>query len=293
METSGLALSAALCANSYEARHSSARVVSLAAVRALYHELCLYPKPGLVSKIDNGSHQDMNAEIFIRSLFSLRHYFAATWQAGFDGAPFTTLRQLGIAAEARMLRATSGVNTHRGAIFNLGVLAATAGHWEAQGCCGDLAELAIALWGDDIKRADNVAHGDSHGARACRSYAVGGARGEAAAGFPNVFKIGLPALRTARAAGASETTAIAHVFFSILAELDDTNLLHRGGPAGLAFARTTAAQFMQNGGALARDWRADAVEVHRQFVELNLSPGGSADLLAATLFVDAILQRSH
>ena len=169
--------------------------VARAAVRALYDEMCLYPKPGLVSKTDNGSHDDMQAATFIKSLFSLRHYFAAIYQAGMRDADFAELTRLGIAAEVTMLRATAGVNTHRGAIFNLGLLCAALGKADAAALPhADLAQIVIDSWGADIKLADSKDMSSSHGNLVCRKYAVGGARGEAAAGFPHVFKIGLPTL---------------------------------------------------------------------------------------------------
>jgi len=90
------------------------------AVRALHAELVLHPKPGLVSPLDSGAHDDMDAGTFLRSLFSLRRYFSAIAAAGAEAMPFPELQRLGIQAEARMLTATQGVNTHRGAIFCLG-----------------------------------------------------------------------------------------------------------------------------------------------------------------------------
>src|SRR5450830_1562357 len=114
-------------------RRGVAAVVARIAVRSLYTELALYPKPGLVSLRDNGAHTDMNAATFLRSLFSLRHYFADIALAGMRAAPMTELRRLGIHAETRMLRATGDVNTHRGAIFALGMLGAAAGRAWSQG----------------------------------------------------------------------------------------------------------------------------------------------------------------
>ena len=105
-----------------------ARRIALLAVRSLYRELALYPKPGLVSFRDNGAHRDMDAATFVRSLFSLRGYFAAIAAAGMRAARFAELQQLGLTAESRMLRATRGINTHRGAIFTHGMLAAAAGY---------------------------------------------------------------------------------------------------------------------------------------------------------------------
>lgn len=265
------------------------REVSMLALRALHDELTLYPKPGLVSKVDNGSHDDMNAATFLRSLFSLRRYFATIYLAGAAGASFERMRVLGIDAERRMLRATAGINTHRGAIFNLGILCAAAGRWEQEGGVGGLSATVVCAWSDDIKRVDSLADDQTNGSRACRRYAVGGARGEAAMGFPHVFDVGLPALQSARERGVSERAARVQAFFSILAVLDDTNLLHRGHASGLAYAQRAAREFLAAGGVMRGDWMARARAVHDGFVRRRLSPGGSADLLAATLLVDRIL----
>lgn len=99
----------------------SARLGRLA-VASLHAELALAPKPGLVTPFDSGSHHDMDAGTFLRSLFALRHYFTAVAYLGATGADFDALRRCGIAAEIAMLRATAGVNTHRGAVFSLGLL---------------------------------------------------------------------------------------------------------------------------------------------------------------------------
>ncbi|MNR79310.1 2-(5''-triphosphoribosyl)-3'-dephosphocoenzyme-A synthase [compost metagenome] len=275
---------------------SRTRQVARAALRALYDELCLYPKPGLVSKVDNGSHDDMQPATFIKSLFSLRHYFAAIYCAGTRKADFSELTQLGLAAEATMLRATAGVNTHRGAIFNLGLLCAAAGSADLINACDehtqpDLAQILMNSWGAAIKLADSADRSSSHGNLVCRKYAVGGARGEAAAGFPHVFKIGLPTLRLIQHVGGTPEAARCQAFFAIMAALEDTNLLHRGGAEGLSYARTSAISFLAAGGVFARDWQQHAADIHHAFVARHLSPGGSADLLAATIFVDALTTR--
>ena len=97
------------------------------AIRALYHEAALYPKPGLVSPVDGGAHRDMTISTFYRSLFALRGYFPAIAAMGAELPALPVLQRRGMEAETAMLRATNGVNTHRGAIFNLGLLCAAAG----------------------------------------------------------------------------------------------------------------------------------------------------------------------
>ncbi len=261
------------------------RAARNAAVRALLGELVTYPKPGLVSLCDNGSHRDMDATSFVRSSLSLRRYFEQAAAAGAQGATFATLNRLGRTAESRMLRATGGINTHRGAIFNLGLLTAAAGACAPQDRA-TLGERVMRRWGPDI-----VAHrrdDRSHGSRVTAVHGVGGAQAEAAAGFPSVYRIALPAYRDALVRGGAANAARVQAFFALMAELTDTNLLHRGGAAGLAFAQTAARQFLDAGGVHRSGWQSHAVRVHRQLVERWLSPGGSADLLAACLFVVAL-----
>jgi triphosphoribosyl-dephospho-CoA synthase len=257
------------------------------ALRSLHQEVALHPKPGLVSPVDNGSHADMSMQTFYRSLFALRGYFPAIARAGRNGADFRALQGLGIEAERAMLRATGGINTHRGAIFNLGLLCAAAGHSgpaSAELLCADV----VRRWGDDILLSAHQASADSHGLRVARRYGAGGARAQAAAGFPDVIHGSLPAYRHALAVTGDARRAGVQALFVLMERLEDSNLLWRGGPAGLRFARRSAADFLRGGGALAEDWLARAERIHAAFVARRLSPGGAADLLAVTLFLHTL-----
>jgi len=200
------------------------------------------------------------------------------------------LRAVGLQAEQAMLAATGGINTHRGAIFGMGLLCAAAG-----ARLGGLADAAKPLgtivaqrWGREISNGGVVLL-HSNGQQASRRYGVGGARAEAAQGFPVVHGIGLPALREGRllAPGDAEAARV-QACFSLIAVLDDTNLLHRGGLSGLHFAQRSAREFLEAGGVGRPGWREHALAVHRAFVARRLSPGGSADLLAMSLFVQAV-----
>jgi triphosphoribosyl-dephospho-CoA synthase len=263
--------------------------IARTAVRSLYHELALYPKPGLVSFNDNGAHRDMNAATFVRSLFSLRGYFVAISEAGMREAAFAELQQLGIAAEARMLRATRGINTHRGAIFTHGILAAAAG------CASErnieltdenLRAIVMENWSRDLRAiAVACAATPSHGQLMAVRHGVAGARGEALQGFPAVFEIALPALRSALARGADTQLALLHTLFVLLEEAADTNVLYRGGAEGLQFIQTRAKDFLERGSVFATGWQQRAESLHRECSVRNLSPGGCADLLAAAWFV--------
>ncbi|QTD88399.1 triphosphoribosyl-dephospho-CoA synthase MdcB [Burkholderia anthina] len=271
---------------------SDAERIAGLAERSLVLEIETYPKPGLVSHVDTGSHADMNAATFERSAAVLRPYFAELADAGARDADMTVLRKIGLRAEHAMLAATGGVNTHRGAIFGLGLLCAAAGRRMASGTAAPARAMTLGAWvarrwGTEILGGPRLP--DSHGERASRRYGVGGARREAAGGFTTVYRVGLPALRRARRSVPDDAHAArVDACFALIAALDDTNLLHRGGQAGLDFARATARAFVARGGIRARDWRLHAVAAHHAFVARRLSPGGAADLLAMSVFVDAL-----
>jgi len=272
------------------AAHALSREVALRAVRSLYHELALYPKPGLVSLIDNGSHTDMDATTFMRSLFSLRHYFARICRAGYDGAAFAELKKLGIAAEQRMMVATKGINTHRGAIFALGLLCAAMGRVRALRMTLTPAALRTALllhWGEELT-AHTRAMGDSHGLQAAARHAASGAREEGALGLPSVFDVGLPALQATLARRAPIHHARVDAIFALMAHISDTNIYHRGGAEGASTVRNAAHRFMALGGTANPEWQVHALECHQRFVAQRLSPGGAADLLAATCLVHSL-----
>jgi triphosphoribosyl-dephospho-CoA synthase len=254
---------------------------------ALREELRTWPKPGLVSYKDCGSHRDMDAALFEASIAALARYFGDIFNAGRDGADLADLRALGIAAEARMLQTTHGVNTHRGAIFSLGLLVAAAGRRDADASLSSatLGTIVRKLWGPALARVESGQDG-SHGVAVARRHGVSGARGEAARGFPHIYSVGLPALRGARHAGWNR--AKVQCLFALIAQLDDTNLLYRGGLAGLNFARVSALVYLDAGGVERPESLQEAAALHDQFVARGLSPGGAGDLLAATILVDAL-----
>ena len=103
-------------------RPPTACQIATFAVNALKLEVLTWPKPGLVSHVDSGSHHDMNATTLFASAEALRPYFAELFEAAATDAPLHKLQSIGRFAEKSMLIATCGVNTHRGAVFTLGLL---------------------------------------------------------------------------------------------------------------------------------------------------------------------------
>lgn len=269
------------------ADNQTAQLIARAAINALHQELCAYPKPGLVSLVDSGSHQDMDASTFMTSMSSLRTYFQEIALAGMRNAGFDELRRFGLEAESRMLRATKNINTHRGAIFTLGLLAAGAGFLISVGQPLEghiLSHVVRERWGKEILLSA-PRKPCSHGTLVASQYGVAGAREEAAAGFPHVFNLGVPALQKSLLKGVDFHSAIIQSFFSLMAVLPDNNLLFRGGEEGLLCAQVAAQSFLTEGGVYRENWQECARHIHHEFVARHLSPGGSADLLAATLFV--------
>jgi triphosphoribosyl-dephospho-CoA synthase len=262
--------------------------IAAGAAHCLLLELETWPKPGLVSHVDPGSHDDLNADTFRLSVAAIEPYFRAVADAGARGCGMDHLRAIGLDAEAAMLAATSGVNTHRGAIFGLGLLCAAAGA-RAGGRIGPALSLGATvsrLWGGALLDGPVPLH--SHGNSARRRFGTGGARMEAARGFPSVYDVGVPALRRGALAAPDDAEAArVEACFALIAAVEDTNLLYRGGLSGLRFARRAARRFLDEGGVGRPGWRERARSVHESFVARWLSPGGSADLLAMTLFVEA------
>jgi triphosphoribosyl-dephospho-CoA synthase len=255
------------------------------AVRALIEEAELTPKPALVDRRGPGAHTDLTLRLMRCSARALRPSFELMALASFRQIPHHSLREelgaIGRWAEQSMLQATGGANTHRGAIWSLGLLVSAA-------AMGANTPDAVAYRASQLARLPDwsAPKQQSNGSRVIQSYRVPGARGEAQAGFPHVLTIGLPILHRSRQEGSSETQARLDALLAIMASLDDTCLLHRGGWAALNTARTGAAAVLAVGGtATVQGWGL-LERLDRDLLALNASPGGSADLLAATLFLD-------
>ncbi len=266
------------------------------ACEALRNELMLHNKPGLVSPGRNGSHHDMNVDTFLASIESLEGYFAQCFKAGERMLGFKELAQLGRAAEARMLKATQGVNTHKGAIFLLGLLAGAAGRqWgvHREISPATLGRWVSAHWGAAIVLAGvQSAATPSHGRLVKTSLGLPGAREQAAAGFPTLFEVTLPQHQWALSQQAGNGPAAFHALMATMGMLTDTNLAHRGGLSGLLWAKNKAIEFIDQGSVLNTNWRAHRDALCTEFEARWLSPGGSADLLSASFFL-LDLQQVH
>jgi triphosphoribosyl-dephospho-CoA synthase len=260
------------------------------ATLALYDELALAPKPGLVTPSSQGSHADMDVRTFFRSLAALRAYFVQIAALGAREAAFAELERCGIEAEQRMLAATGGINTHRGAIFMLGLLCAAAGRAGGGGERPTPALIRSTLltrWGA-VLAARALRPSSLPGGIAARRLGLRSASSEAALGFPTLFDTALPALRTCQARGLTLQQARLDTLFHVIGVLDDSNLAQRGGLAGLRFAQQAAQAFLLAGGTARADGMTALATLCAEFTRRRLSPGGAADTLAAACWLQRI-----
>ncbi|MDR2175375.1 MAG: triphosphoribosyl-dephospho-CoA synthase [Synergistaceae bacterium] len=272
------------------------QAIADSAVRALILEASLAPKPGLVTPYGNGSHKDMDYKMLKKSAFALSHCFTECASIGRNSTPRPPidsqgiLRKAGLAGEADMYRVTKGVNTHKGAIYLLGFLCAALGR-----TCGDpelspqkLTQTAGAFVQGVVEREllpltllrpSKLTAGE----RAYLAQKLTGARGEVESGYPLALSA-LSFLR-GRLASMSFNEALADTLFYIVARNGDTVLWARGGPEGLRIAQELAEKVLLDGGISTAKGRETIRFAEKVFVEKNLSPGGSADILSSAIFL--------
>jgi triphosphoribosyl-dephospho-CoA synthase len=278
----------------WDLANDQARVALLAGLgrQALIAEAELTPKPGLVDRRGAGAHSDLSLAIMKCSAFAIEPYFCQMAAVSRGSYPSQALRErlalIGRNAEGAMLRATGGSNSHKGAIWVLGLLiSATALLDEDKASASVVTATAKKIASFEDRAAPRLV---SHGDMVAKQYGVSGARGEAIRGFPHVVDIALPMLRSRRASGALESLARLDTLLSVMSRLDDTCLLYRGGEEALVTAKEGAAAVMDAGGTRRPIGKQQLERLDRQLLEMGVSPGGSGDLLAATLFLDAIEQ---
>jgi len=271
--------------------HGSAETIGELAVAVLIDEATLTPKPGLVDGRGSGVHPDMSLRLMIDSAHSLRDGFVAMAHAGQVATRIdTSLRErlgaLGRETEAVMLQASGGINTHRGAIWALGLLAGAAGWLGKSRSANAIAQIAGVI--ARLPDRHRPAHTGNKGELARHAFGVGGASAQAEACFPHVIGVGLPALRASRARGDAEPTARVNALLAIMAQLDDTCVLARAGRDGLADVQAGAEAVLDAGGIGTLAGRRRLHELETSMRLRHASPGGAADLLAATLFLDRL-----
>ncbi|RKS19954.1 triphosphoribosyl-dephospho-CoA synthase [Pseudomonas sp. WPR_5_2] len=260
------------------------------AVDALIDEADLSPKPALVDRRGSGAHTDLHLGLMHASALALWPAFKEMAEAAIEigeiGLPLReAIGLIGREGEQAMLATTNGVNTHRGAIWALGLLVAAVALEPESSAAGAIALRAARLALLDDRYMPRPL---SHGAQVTQRYGVRGAREEAQLGFPAVIQRALPQLKRGRAAGHGEQNARLDALLAVMTELSDTCVLYRAGEEGLHTMQLGAQAVLDAGGSASLSGRRRLHELDQQLIALNASPGGAADLLAACLFIDRI-----
>lgn len=260
------------------------------AVDALIDEADLSPKPALVDRRSSGAHKDLHLGLMHASALSLWPAFKEMAEAAIEigeiGQPLReAIGRIGRDGEVAMMRTTGGVNTHRGAIWALGLLV-TAAALDVS----DLSPAGLGLRAGCLALIEdrNQPASNSHGAQVARKFGAMGAREQAQMGFPAVTQTALPQLKKSRATGHGEQNARLDALLAIMTTLSDTCVLYRAGEQGLHAMQHGAQKVLDAGGSATLSGRRALHELDQQLLSLNASPGGAADLLAACLFVDCL-----
>lgn len=264
-------LSAPLKNSSHHSISHAADCLTLGAMA----ELCLTPKPGLVDRLDNGSHPDLSYEKMLASINLLPVYYRELGGAYLNGAGAADLRKAGIEAEKRMLEAC-GSNTHKGYIFLSGlILLADIGYDDVQ---KGIIHLSESFFKSPLP--------ESNGETARKKYAVGGIAGECLNGLPSLFDHALPAMRAEYEAGKCAERAKFAGLAKLMQTAEDTTALHRCGAQGLDIIRADGArleELLKNG--THKEWLERRNEYYKS---IRLTMGGVADLLAASTALSAL-----
>ena len=268
--------------------------IATLATKALLYEVSISPKAGLVSRLSNGSHKDMNFYTFIDSSLALHNYFLNCFDYGQEklfSCPnfFKDLREVGKVAEKEMYEATKGINTHKGTIFSMGILLAVLGVHLKENKEIDLKILSEKIKEmckpllNELEDADSIS---TYGEKAYKEYHLTGARGLAISGYEIVLLDGINKLKDFCKTLDFETACILLLFY-YMSVLDDTNIVNRASITTLKEVQILSKElFEENKKTLEKENIKNSMsKLNDIFIEKNISAGGSADLLILTIFI--------
>lgn len=277
-------------------------IIGHLASMALQAELDTTPKPGLVDRNDNGAHCDMDHALMQRSIQALHPYFVRLAQLGFtDKQPFhDEIVNIGIEAEREMFKATGGVNTHKGALFSIGLAAvALAGEsfcriTQAEGCgtmaYNDVNSKQIQSLSNSIASLARLFPdtNGTHGSKAKANNILKGALDNAREGYTQLFKAWLPFYIDRIAEG--DNYALHKTLLRIMCDLDDTNIVYRTSMETMQEVKTEARQMLDTSRNIV-NFEAALQAMNTDYIHRNISPGGSADMLSLVVFLSCIVRK--
>lgn len=266
-------------------------------MKSMTYEVLAAPKPGLVDRLNNGAHKDMDLFTFIDSTISLSGYYYDITKIGFEFNKedyrllMEEIRPIGIEAEKTMFAATNGVNTHKGLIFLMGIIAAASGNLYKRFDDIDIKDLVMVIKHmtrgitEELK-VDLEDENLTYGEKIFKEYNISGIRGEVEEGLPTIVNISYPIFkRLMNDNKYSINTAMIHTLIHLMSVVDDINILGRHGMDMLIYVRKKAKDALRHGGYLTPKGRKYVEYMDKDFINRNISPGGSADLLAVTMLL--------
>lgn len=268
--------------------------------RALLEEVYTTPKPGLVDLYSCGAHSDMDVSTFEKSALALRPYFIRMSVLGYvmRGCPeelFKKLRIIGLEAERAMYHATGGVNTHKGLIFTLGIFCAAAGRciWEkgkiTKEELWDVEQrMTVRILTEEV-RTLQIKEAVSHGEQNLKDYGSMGVRGEAIEGYQAIWKVALPVLQRGILEKRDWNLVKLQTLLALMSKVEDSNILSRKNPVTLHQVHLQIKSFLEKGGAYSQNALVVLKKMDADYICQNISAGGCADLLAATIFIESLL----
>lgn len=269
--------------------------VNRLAKKALLYEVLLSPKPGLVDTINSGAHDDMDLYTFVDSIVALDDFFYECTRIGYEntskdyGDIFPALRACGLEAEKAMFAATNNINTHKGAIFIFAILCGAIGSLKREDQLlnvENISQRSKELSKNILKDFDNLSKDENktYGIRQYLDHGLLGARGEAYLGFPAIFKA-YKVIEESIKCGFDERTALGNGLIEIMTFLVDTNIIGRRGSEAGKFLNDSAKKVKDLGAYGTETGLAEIYKLDESFIKMNISPGGCADLAAASIFV--------
>ncbi|MFL0246329.1 triphosphoribosyl-dephospho-CoA synthase CitG [Candidatus Clostridium stratigraminis] len=272
----------------------ASQTISSFAVQAMLYEVSCYPSPGLVSPISNGAHKDMNYFTFIDSISALSKYFVLFAEVGYSDEScksiFNSIRSIGIEAEKDMFNKTKGINTHKGMLFLMGIAcaASTKAIYEKKGFNG-IQNIIKEMTAGIVEKELSVLkeNGDlSHGEKLYLKYRNEGVRGEVEKGIPTVFNFSLEYYK--KSLDLSENDRLVNTLIGIMQICNDSTIIHRHDPKVLQIVKEKAKDIINDGGVRTIKGKEKIEALCEEFIEKNISPGGSADLLGVTVFLNLV-----
>lgn len=277
-------------------------IIGHLASMALQAELDTTPKPGLVDRNDNGAHRDMDHALMQRSIQALHPYFVRLAQLGFTGKQpcHDEIVNIGIEAEREMFKATGGVNTHKGALFSIGLAAVALGGeafcriTQAEGCgtmaYNDVNSKQIKSLSNSIASLARLFPdtNGTHGSKAKANNILKGALDNAREGYTQLFKAWLPFYIDRIAEG--DNYALHKTLLRIMCDLDDTNIVYRTSMETMQEVKTEARHMLDASRNIV-NFEAELQAMNTDYIHRNISPGGSADMLSLVVFLSCVVRK--